>query len=640
MADITIQRIDQEINGINFLDEINQIRGTNIFRPIITNPRYKLNPNNVNSITLPIPPVDDNSAEEYKCKKTLFDLMTNLVSNEVCFRDNRQLQIVRFQYLVNNMFNKAIRDYITGKQRIGVALIDTDILFLYKGGTTMKILFDKYRRIIEGQDIGINNLFNFVERDFARSDSDYSIFINLPDLERRNIGNLFEEIKTDMIALNYIVLNKIRDILEGNNDILDLTLITNDILRIKLEEMNKKLTELKTDFRNYTTCILYLKKINKLIGISTVNNTFLSEAIPPLNRNNVDNSLNSDDDNLNTTQMKEFIATGRVTPNKKDFYMTKNDNNEMVIVPLQENKNIYLSLNESIEFQSNGLTFSFTLNRLKINFICYYITYDNKYGFFNCPSELVDVSIIKSISDSLRIFYHHGVEKETKQYTHTHNTDGNIINLSFNGYTIFGFINDLLLVLFTSVEYPWSDNKYAKRLRRLFLFIYLELLIEFRRNKGVFIIINNFLKRIFSINITPANLQTSIDIINGNIIGIKNNIEENYRIRLETEELIRRRNQPNRDEILNNFGTVIFLDKFLAILRNPTFINNINEYNVMRLIILDNILNRVNTRQNPINIGRNFVFNPDVFGNREQVPFMEKYLKYKKKYLELKKSLK
>jgi hypothetical protein len=142
MEDPIITIINNFNNSHNYVADLEMLRvsNENIFRQNYDE-RHKLKFESNNAITL-----DDNviradgvniDFEKNLCKKTLFDKMTELVSKDVCFKDDRQLQIARFQYLVNNLFNRAINQYIASK-----GLLPTDVLFLYKGGTTMKIVFE------------------------------------------------------------------------------------------------------------------------------------------------------------------------------------------------------------------------------------------------------------------------------------------------------------------------------------------------------------------------------------------------------------------------------------------------------------------------------------------------------------------
>ena len=107
---------------------------------------------------------DDKSDLIFQCKKKLFDVSTDFFTNQIF---QKQETIFTFQFFVNNLFNKVINKY-KKENRID----DTDILFLFKGGTTMMILFKTYHKyFLENED---NEYKDF----FKRSDSDYQLYIN------------------------------------------------------------------------------------------------------------------------------------------------------------------------------------------------------------------------------------------------------------------------------------------------------------------------------------------------------------------------------------------------------------------------------------------------------------------------------
>jgi hypothetical protein len=146
-------------------------------------------------------------------------------------------------------------------------------------------------------------------------------------------------------------------------------------------------------------------------------------------------------------------------------------------------RNIYMSVNETNEYKNKDTIATFSLHRLKINFVMYYKTINGKYGFFNAPSELVDVSILKKDATGLHLFYeHYDLEQKMYKYNYRNPDDNTNILVLYKGYTIFGHINDLLFTLFDVSDFPWEDVKYAKRIKRLLMFMFLELCVHFNNN--------------------------------------------------------------------------------------------------------------------------------------------------------------
>jgi hypothetical protein len=412
------------------------------------------------------------------CKKAFLDLMTNMVARETCYKDENQLYIARFQKIVNAVFENNIQKYINFKNERGAMLVNTDILFLYKGGTTMKILYNKYKKILETKNFG--KLFNYLKGDFERSDSDYSILIN-PSINYDTHNITFEEIYYDINKLSYLCLCGLRFIFQTFPDyFVPLNFITETIISNKLAEMNNvELPKIKA--RHGCTNV---QNIKQFIGISYQGKHYFDKniLIPDLNLAGIDTTfINKGQDLIDKDKrIKEFINNKCLDTKVADFVMSLTDDNVSKYFKKYNTaykNDIYLSLNESNEYNNNGTLAYFSLHRLKINFVAYYISNDGKFGFFECPSELIDVSILKKMASGLPLFFNH-VDLEQKNYLY----NSELVSLNYKSYSLYGHINDLILVLFDVAPYPWEDNKYKKRINRILFFVLLELCINVKKH--------------------------------------------------------------------------------------------------------------------------------------------------------------
>jgi hypothetical protein len=431
-------------------------------------------------------------------KKRFLDLMTSLIAKEVCFNDSNQKYINRFQLLVNSIFEKNIENYINLRNAQGTKLEKESIIFLYKGGTTMKILYKKYEK--ELVDDGFEKFFKNLVKEFERSDSDYSILIR-PDITIEKNGISFEQIYYDINILTYECLKLIRQYFEEYpNYFVPLDLINDNIILEKINEMNNTLESIKRDNKECTN----IHKIKKFIGISYLNkNVFLPGTnISSLDKNSFDDTfINNKDMMYDKERNKSFINNKYVDSRVSDFAMsiTKNNNKYYRKLYKEKTNNIYVSLNESNEYNNNGILAYFSLQRIKLNFIAYYISENGKVGFFDCPSELVDVSILKKQASGLPMFFEH-VKEEYKVY----NYDETELDFNFSSYSIFGHISDLIFTLFDVSKYPWDDAKYKKRIRRLIFFVILELVINIKRKSLLKQLVVNFKTLAYSIAIKPV----------------------------------------------------------------------------------------------------------------------------------------
>ena len=77
-------------------------------------------------------------------QKKLYDIMTDYINNETVFNQTEQLTIFNFQYLLNTYFNQFVKKYIEKHPNL-----EGKLKFLYKGGTTMGILFQNIMNYLE-----------------------------------------------------------------------------------------------------------------------------------------------------------------------------------------------------------------------------------------------------------------------------------------------------------------------------------------------------------------------------------------------------------------------------------------------------------------------------------------------------------
>lgn len=114
--------------------------------------------------------IDENDKNAFFNQKKVFaDEVTKAMSNRFLFNDNNQSVISNFQELVNNTFNDKIKEY-----KEYTKLPEKSIYFIYKGGSAIKMLFEKYKKQLKQQH---HHMLKFDDY-FERSDADYSIYID------------------------------------------------------------------------------------------------------------------------------------------------------------------------------------------------------------------------------------------------------------------------------------------------------------------------------------------------------------------------------------------------------------------------------------------------------------------------------
>lgn len=537
----------------------------------------------------------DFGQEESLCKKNFADIMTDFISSEKIFSDVNMEYVARFQYLVNETFNREIKKYIDMLERkYGIRYHkEKDIFFTYKGGTTMKIVFEKYKSIFES----LTN-FNEISSKFKRSDSDYSIIIN-PNIVNNRKENIFLEVYKDINKLCAACLIFIKfKILSHPDFFMPLSLIKDSDIKELLVKMNQRLTEIKINKDNDFDFCEKIKNINSFIGMTYFDKQYLNdgEVIPVLTDESIDKVIS--DLEITDPKFIEFRDKRNVSTKRKNFYLTWDisdmEKRFLGMIPdscdIFNNNDIYLSINETNEYPSGdpdnkvGDT-KFCLQRLKLNFIAYYkileLNGSYKYGFINCPSELIDVSIMKKDSIDLKKMFEH-INLEFRNYTYS-NFD---LRINYRSYTNYGHISDLCNILFSQFKYPWLAKKYEKRVVRLLFFFFLDLFTIYK-----YFHFNLIFKSIkdtidYSIKLINSHLK-----IGYNLDIAKLQLDDKYKHSLKLIESINR-------TFAKNTGSYIFIFN-LHLLLNKIDISNINEYKQF-LIIIKNFFTVIKSQSSSI----------------------------------------
>jgi hypothetical protein len=508
--------------------------------------------------------ISNNNLEDFLQKKMVADKMTDLIAKENLLVDTDI--IFNFQYLINTFFNNKINEYIKRNN-----LKKESIVFIYKGGTSMKIIFEKYLKLFNEK----NSDLKYFDDAFQRSDSDYTILIDKKEYSNPEIYN---KIYYDINILTFNILNKIKDFLsEYNNEIFPVNIITDNILLNKLASMNTILEKDLTFFEN----------VEKFIGITFNNRTIMTEDIPD---NPIFYNINDPSTNLYNPKINNFIQNKKIDVKRDDFYITVIKNKDdflpkVITIPNKNTNNgIYQYLNESNYWEnySKGKYTNFLLHRIKINSVLYFKTKNNEYGFIYMPAEVIDIANAKFNDYKLDDY---NFQLDHKQYSKIHNNN----KLLFYSYTLSGFYNDLLKSLIYEKEFIWDTNKFEKKIKRVIFFILIILNNKYANTTELLNIIKDYFT--FIVNNEPTSI---------NIFLLK--------IKLDSIKIDK--------EIMN------FIKYFYDLYEQKT------NYNKLKDVITKYVYENINNfSQLTINSGYNDI--------PESVPYLQKYIKYKTKYNEL-----
>lgn len=534
----------------------------------------------------------------FMCKKILYDVSTDFFTNTV-FKN--QETIFTFQFFINRIFSDIINKYIIDNK-----LQENDIIFLFKGGTTMKILFDTYHKYFK------NNQDSVYKDYFKRSDSDYSIFIN-PYINNASYH------RKQIIKIIVIALQHIKNILNNcNNTFFDFDFNETNLLNLikKYNDEIKKNTTLDSSGKK-SNCHDILDNINvvgvlfkdKIVFINDAEKTDFFNKTRLYDINNVDEIFSKNKSKYFPQILEELQSEGG---KRQDFYVSDNklyffmDDFEYI-----NNKNdIYLTYNDNIlKNENQEYQRIFSLLRLKYNFVIFYKR-NNKYGTLSVPSELIDISIPKLSDSDLKHAY-----LNINSYISNYHFD-KFLTLNYNSYSIDGYIQDFTNSLFFENNSPWSDPKYLKKIIRLSYFILIKLLtLNISIEQKIFII--DKLIQVFTYSYNPTNIQ----LINKHL-----------------DEL---------EEFTNDI-TIKYLVNGLRVIYQPKpvyyYYKKIHDSIIEYLIQNPHLYIDFKTKmiQN-LNINKNIILNIKYIYRENTVPtlggYYHKYLKYKTKYLELKNKL-
>ena len=526
---------------------------------------------------------DLDGLELFACKKKLYDVSTTFLTENIF---QNQETIISFQFLVNEVFNSVLDKY----KEINV-INKTDIVFLFKGGTTMKILFNQYSKYLNSED-------NYYKEFFKRSDSDYGIFIN-PELFDAEIH------RKNIFKLSFIILNELREIfLKCNNIFFD---FDNNPYKLKslIQKYNDEINSTKekpcSDMFKDMKVVGVLFKDHLVFEDESIKHDFFSEKEE---KNNIDRIFNDKIDvfsynkkikdiiNNNSKRQDFYLKTGKL------YYATNTE------YYTNDGKSIYLSMNDDITKDvglNNPFARLFSLFRLKYNFILFYKR-NNKYGYLNSPAELIDVSI-NQLTDSDLFEMYQNINDHIIQLTYN-----NISYLKFNylSFSINGYIYDFTNSLFRE-NFPWKDPKYTKKIKRLSYFILINLLL----NKET--VENNikFLEDLIEIFKITDKSQCSACLLK--MTDLQKDKEEPIKYLLE-------------------YGFKIFFDT--KHWNHTEFIKpeSQKKYNEFKKIFIEELEINIKIIKNVKHI--NLVTSVTQMGG-----YYDKYLKYKNKYLQLKNQL-
>lgn len=471
--------------------------------------------------------------------------LKNFFTNVILEHFFSQENIFNIIYVTNKIYSEVIELYIKKKN-----LKKNDIFFIFKGGNILKLIAEKFWSEMPNE--AMYELLHNYKKFFKKSDLDFGIYINP--------------------ALNITVIKEITLISYK------LQITTNKIF-LHNKNLFFKWFDYNQDYKD-SILLQLLEKLNTLDIVNNKNSKYYKCKFT--NINFLDKKYKN--------QKNKYIKF--INSDKIDDYDSF-DNNDAVLQNIRfklDDNFMYSSINTALKL----LTFNkeqlieFNLTRTKINFNVSYEK-SNQNNTISIGGELIDVSI--SHDDAAEDFY-----KNHKKYINNVELHDNY-KFNINIYSLEYLYKDLHFILFETVYYPWEDNKYKKRLHRLFYLNLIQFLNKTKNSNQIIIILNQYysslIRYINLINISLINNETHTDNYSQYIRSVKKIIKKSF-INKKFDKLKKNKLFYKFIIHINNVILKVLLSK--NIIQNST--HDTKDYNTL----LDDLLEFLNIVHNNLNI--------------------------------------
>ena len=431
--------------------------------------------------------------------RPLNDLMTQFIVIEF-FPTNSETE--KFIRIVYDTFDSALKLYKSKK-----GLGNQDIFFVYKGGNILRYVAYEVMHEIGGEVA--NSINEHYKDSFKKSDADFSIYIS-PNLEDYDI------IYNDMNILAYLLQTYLRDHFIKHQ--------TTYFNFYKLSNQEKGHTLRK-----------YLDKLNEIKPIE-LPGSFNALVI---NKDGVD--INNNIVNLPFVPSPDFSI---------DYQMYNPQ--VMEKVELKSEDSMYrISSNRTLRFKSGEYLIRFSLVRTKVIFNAHFSN-NSSNEIFKLGGELIDVSIPHREDTKLAHYFEH-----LNQNINNYDIKSESGNFVFKAPSLQYLIEDIEYILFDQPEFPWTDNKYEKRIRRLLFMYFINLLTNIRMGYPQKINYLTNVQKIFSKLTQNSNDNTIINDIDVFISQHQNEEKFPFKVLLlKLKGILQNANYDNTK--LNEFAKLVY----------------------------------------------------------------------------------
>lgn len=383
---------------------------------------------------------DDEEADFVNPKREFKSITTDVVNRH--FLKNKS-NVFEFLKIVIGTHIHAIDLYTAQKD-----MDRGSIRFFYKGGNVLRIIASEFLIEMPGHAHEAINAFYMPY--FRRSDADFSINID-PKLSN------FEEVHRDMTNLTWLLQQYIRDRMAAQPWVFfDFYRLNRAARHEILEEYLQALNESDT-LRDETSDLFFGGEFLgvRFEGVSTGN-----------------------DPTLPSKDADKFIVFNKARKT-------------VVFEPEpSESSSFRIQYNTALDFGEGYHHASFHLVRTKIIFSVLFRNNVGEQTPLRLGGELIDVAIPTRDDSKMSDFF------EKKGAIQAYELRYGDRELQFMGSSLDYLVDDLIYILWEVREYPWDDNKYRKRLNRLFYLSFVQLFIQLEGNRQRAATLKDFCQRV------------------------------------------------------------------------------------------------------------------------------------------------
>jgi hypothetical protein len=281
----------------------------------------------------------------------------------------------------------------------------------------------------------------------------------------------------------------------------------------------------------------------------------------------------------------------------------------------------FISVNKTLRFTLKDKYMAFNLIRLKANSNAVMEYADKRKSVINLAGEMIDVSVLYKNTTGIHEFFEN-LNSNIKTYEYIGKANN---SFKFKATSKEYLIHDLELILFGTVNYPWDDTKYSKRIKRL-LYLYLIDMLSIGK-PGSINEVKDYLFNFQNDCLIPLLFKTKENDFKSRVSLIVSRLDKYQQVAQTNGYYIKVFFEKYKDILLKSEAETCELTDFIKIIKES--FDAIEQ-------AFSKIINYIEYTKGKI--GKDQIYEFEMWGgkSKENDAYYTKYMKYKAKYMKLK----